>query len=63
MPLGKEAGLGPGGIVLNGYAAFLPKKGGGSNPQFSAHVYCGQMAGWIKMPLGRDVDLGPATLC
>jgi len=25
----------------------------------SAHVCCGQTAGSIKMPLGRDVDLGP----
>jgi len=23
--------------------------------QFSAHVYCGQTAGWIKMPLGTEV--------
>ena len=22
-------------------------------------VYCGQMAGWIKMPLGTEVGLGP----
>jgi len=29
-------------------------------PQFSAHVYCGQTAGWIKMALGVDVD--PAHL-
>jgi len=27
-------------------------------PQFSAHVYCGQTAGWIEMPLGTDVGLG-----
>ena len=27
--------------------------------QFSAHVCCGQMAGWIKMPLGMEVGLGP----
>jgi len=26
--------------------------------QFSAHVYCGQTAAWIKMPLGAEVDLG-----
>ena len=26
---------------------------------FSAHVYCGQTAAWIKMPLGMDVGLGP----
>jgi len=24
-----------------------------------AHVYCGQMAGWIKMPLRMEVGLGP----
>ena len=28
-------------------------------PKFSAHVYCGQMAGWIKMPLGTKVGLSP----
>ena len=22
-------------------------------------MYCGQMAGWIKMPLGTEVGLGP----
>jgi len=38
----------------------LPK--GGGAPQFSAHICCGQMAGWIKMPLGTEVGLGPATL-
>jgi len=35
----------------------LPKKG--MEPQFSSHVYCGQMAGWIKMPLGTEVRLDP----
>jgi len=36
-----------------------PKKGGGTAaPQFSAHVYCGQTAGWIKMKLGMEVGLG-----
>ena len=41
----------------------LPKKG--RSPQFSAHICCGQMAAWIKMPLGMDVGLrlGQATLC
>jgi len=28
------------------------------NP-WSMHVCCGQTAGWIKMPLGREVGLGP----
>jgi len=36
----------------------LPKKG--ADPQFSAHVYCGQTAGWIKMALGMEVGLGPS---
>jgi len=26
--------------------------------QFLAHVYCGQMAGWMNTPLGTEVDLG-----
>jgi len=34
-----------------------PKRG--RIPQFSAHVYCGQTAAWINMPLGTDVGLGP----
>jgi len=25
-------------------------------------VYCGQTVGWIKMPLGREVGLGPADI-
>jgi len=35
----------------------LPQKGRRST-QFSAHVYCGQTAAWIKMPLGMEVGLG-----
>jgi len=31
----------------------------GARPQFSAHICCGQMASWIKMPLGMEVGLGP----
>jgi len=36
-----------------------PRKG--YSPQFSAHVRCGQMAEWIKMPLGMEVGLGPGV--
>jgi len=36
-----------------------PKKGAEPPRQFSAHVYCGQTAGWIKMALGMEVGLGP----
>jgi len=34
----------------------------GTAYQFSAQVCCGQTAGWIKMPLGREVDLGPGDI-
>ena len=39
--------------------------GGRPRPmQLSAHVYCAQAAGWIKMPLGTEVglDLGDIVL-
>jgi len=35
----------------------LPPKG--HSPQFSAHVCCGQTAGWIKIPLDTEVGLDP----
>jgi len=37
----------------------LPLPQRGTAPQFLAHVCCGQMAGWIKMPLGTELGLGP----
>jgi len=40
MKLGMEASLGSGHIVLDGDPAPPQKKG--AQPQFSAHVYCGQ---------------------
>jgi len=58
MTLGKEVGLGPGHIVLDGDPARLLHKGG-RVPQFSAHFYCGQTAGCINMPLGMEVGLSP----
>ena len=30
--------------------------------KFLAHVYCGQTAGWIKMPLGTEVNLYPGDI-
>jgi len=30
----------------------------GDRPQFSDHVYCGQTAAWIKMPLATEIGLG-----
>jgi len=32
------------------------------SPQFSVHVYCGQTTGWMKTPLGTEVDLGQGHL-
>ena len=40
-----ELGLGPDNIVLDRDPAPLPKNGAEPPSQFSAHVYCGQMAG------------------
>ena len=59
MALGTEVGLGSGHIVLDGDPAPLPKNGAEPPPQFSAHFYCGQTVGCIKMPLGMKVGLGP----
>jgi len=60
MPFGTEVGLGPAHV----YTAFdgqLPPKGH-SSPHFSAHVYCGQTARWIGIPLGMEVGLGPGDI-
>ena len=35
----------------------FPKKGA-EPAQFSAHLYCGQTAAWMKTPLGTEVGLG-----
>jgi len=70
MKLGMQVGLGPGHIVLDDDDAYemgtqlLPKKGAEPPPplKFSAHVYCGQTVGWIKMPLGMEVGLDPSEI-
>ena len=55
MKLDVQVGLGPGHIVLDGDPAPSPKRGRSS--QFSAHVYYGQTAGWLNMPVGTEVGL------
>jgi len=57
-----EIGFGPGHIVLDGDLLPPPKKGHSPTADFLAHVYCGQMTGWIKMPLGMKVGLGPSNI-
>ena len=61
MALSMEVGLGPVHIVLDGDTAPLQKRGL-SPPQFSAHLYCGQTAGRINVPLGMEVGLSPADV-
>ena len=36
-----------------------PSRKGGRAPKFSAHVHCGQTAGWMKLVLGVVVGLSP----
>ena len=45
-------------------AAPSPKRGAEPppSPQFLAHVRCGQVAGWIKMPIGMQVNIGPSDI-
>jgi len=49
-------------IVLDGNLLPFPEKGGTAPPPFSAHVCCGQTDGWIKMPLGTNIGLGPGHI-
>jgi len=61
----RHASIGPGGIVLGGDPALpSPKRGScwGLAPQFSVHVYCGQTARYIRIPLGTEVGLGPGDI-
>jgi len=49
----------PGHTVLDGDPG-PPKRA--QHLQFLAHVYCGQTVGWIKVPLGTVVNLGPGDV-
>jgi len=42
--------------------SYPQKNGHTHSTQFLAHVYCGQMAGWMKTPLGTEVDLCPGHI-
>jgi len=62
MALGMEVGLSSGDFMFDGDPAPSRKKMAEPPRQFSAHVYCGQTAGWIKMSLGMEVGLGPGHI-
>ena len=65
MPLGMQVGYRPQPsrlCVRWGPSPTLPSPRRGRSPQFSAHVYCGQMAGCIKMQLGMEVGLSPGDV-
>jgi len=62
MPLGTEVDLGLCDIVFDMDPATPRKKGTPTLTQFLAHVYCGQMARWMKTTLGTEVDLGPGHI-
>ena len=59
MPLGTEVALGLRNIVSDVDPA-TPRKV--IPTQFLTHVCFGQTAGWIKMPLGTKVGLGPGYI-
>ena len=50
----------PRGLCVRWGPSPLSKKG--RSPQFSAQVYCGQTAAWIKMSLGTELGLGNVDL-
>ena len=60
MKLGVQVGLNPPHVVLDGEPALPPQKG--HIPQFLAHICCREMAGWIKIPVGKDVGLLPSDI-
>jgi len=62
MTLGMEIHLGPGDFVFDEDPAAPEKKCTRTPTYFLAHVYCGQTAAWIKIPLGTEVNLGPGDV-
>jgi len=64
MPLDTEVGLSLRNIVFDVDPATPRKKGHAHPHPILAHVYCGQMAGWMKTPLalGTEVDLSPGHI-
>ena len=53
----------PGRLCVRWGPSPSPQKVSEPPPQLSAHFYCGQTAGCIKMPLDMEVGLTSGTLC
>jgi len=61
MPLGTEVTFSSGVFVFDGVLATPRKRAHPPHP-ILAHVYCGKTAGWIKVPLGTEVNVGPGDV-
>jgi len=61
MPLGREVGLAPVDIVLDGTQLTFRQRGT-KNFAISAHVCCSQTPRWIKMPLRKEAAFGPGDI-
>jgi len=48
--------------MFDGDSAAPRTEGTPTTTHFLAHVYCGQTDGWMKTPLGTEVDLGPGHI-
>jgi len=59
MPFGMQVGLEPVNIVLDDDPASSPTRD--TAPIFGPRLLW-QMAGWIKMPLGREIGLVPGDI-
>ena len=63
MPLGNGGRPQPRRLCVRWGPSSRSRKRGWSTPaQFSAHVYCDQMAAWIKMPFGMEVGLSSGDI-
>jgi len=60
MPLGREVGLSPSDIVLDGDPAPLPQKG--AEPPIFGPCLLWPNAGWIKMALGIIIIIITLTI-
>jgi len=64
VPLDVKVGLSPGDFVFDGDPVTPRKKGTLTPPNFGPCLLWpnGQTAGWMKTPLGTEVDLGPGHI-